>query len=591
MDAVAMNTVATNSAATDTVSALLADGAAEAERGGPSLAPLAALLRQAGVRLRQPMRVAVAGQIKRGKSTLVNALLGERVAATGQLELTLTVNELRHGDEPSVTIHYKNATAPQRVSVARFREFTVHPGGGAGSAERMARLAQIRKVEYALPNALLRAFRLIDTPGLGSVHGVDSQNTAAFLGISDLADTAEQSRLTGLLSASGRTASDVHRASAEEIDRADAVLYLFSRALHERDRTAVDEFSGPAEGSMTPLKAFGVLSRCDQYWPPAQGLPGDPDPMTYDPMAVAEALAARCLDRREIRRLFFTVLPTAGLVGLGAAGLTAEQFCWLADLARTEPRRVLVRHLRDVGMFAGAAQPTGVTLPAEQRRALMEELGPWGVHLACGYLRDGLGEQEVRERLLADSGVTRLRELIVGHFGNRASLIKLDHGLREATAEIGRRRLAAHESGACAPEQLGAVADRLQALRGRVHGFAELAALSRYYNGELDLTDPEIGRLLQVTGERGTSCAARVGLPERASAREIEQSARRLVQTWAARALDPTLDRRTAPVVRTMRQSCERIEERARRARLLLETTDESALELDWPGSGEEAPR
>ncbi len=65
------------------------------------------------------MRLAVVGQIKRGKSNLVNALLGEDVAATGQLELTFTVSEFCDAEKRSVCVHYKDGTTEGRFQPKR----------------------------------------------------------------------------------------------------------------------------------------------------------------------------------------------------------------------------------------------------------------------------------------------------------------------------------------------------------------------------------------------------------------------------------------------------------------------------------------
>ena len=46
-----------------------------------------------------PPRILVVGRLKAGKSTLVNALLQERVAATGALETTKAVTVFRHGEK------------------------------------------------------------------------------------------------------------------------------------------------------------------------------------------------------------------------------------------------------------------------------------------------------------------------------------------------------------------------------------------------------------------------------------------------------------------------------------------------------------
>lgn len=61
-------------------------------------AALAAEAEEALARLRESrFHLAVMGQFKRGKSTLINALLGESVLPTGILPLTSIATEVRHG--------------------------------------------------------------------------------------------------------------------------------------------------------------------------------------------------------------------------------------------------------------------------------------------------------------------------------------------------------------------------------------------------------------------------------------------------------------------------------------------------------------
>jgi Dynamin family len=549
-----------------------------ADVGDARLAPLAADLRAARERLGQPMRLAVVGQIKRGKSTLVNALLGEEVAFTGQLELTFTVNEFRYGDDRSVFVINKDGTSRGPLPPSALEGLTVR------DPARADQLRKIRKVEFTMSNPLLRTFRLVDTPGLGSVHGADAENTTEFLGISSAFGSGPGSgtasavngdaQVGATLAAMGRSARDVHDDSVREIDGADAVLYLFSRALHEGDYGAVADFLGPVHGSVTPLRAFAVLSRCDQYWPPDRDLPDHPDPLTYDPMAAAARIAEGYLARPDIRRLFFTVVPVAGLVGIGAQALTQDELGWLQDLAKVEPP-VLMRRLRDAGRFATAAELAGIALPAELRRQLVKRLSVWGIHLACCYLRAGLGEAEVRDRLITASGVARLRELITGHFGNRSSIIKFDHGIRDITAAVARLRLGVQRSGGEVPETVSVIAGQIEQLRVSEHGSHELAALSGYYSGKLSLAATEIADLLTVTGENGTTCAARLGLPETASVAELAATAAQRVAKWARREQDPTLDRATLRAAHTIRLSYDRIAHRVGQARRLLEMTDD----------------
>ncbi|MEC4019398.1 dynamin family protein [Streptomyces sp. H27-D2] len=528
----------------------------------PAATGLRTIVRDARARMAQPMRVAVAGQIKRGKSTLVNALLGEEVSDTGQLELTFNVCEFHHSDRPSLTVHFKDGRPAEEWPQGSLSRLT------ARSADGLRLLRSVRKVEVGRPSPLLRRFRIVDTPGLGSVHGTDAQNTLSFLGISDPAERDEAARvLDGL----GQDARSVHAESAAEMDRADAVVFVFSRGLGRADQQAVESFAGAYGEIVSPLKAFGVLSRSDQYWPPVDetgpdGLPADL--LDHDPMETARRIADSYLQRPTVRRVFRTVVPVSGLLGTGAQCMPSDGFGPLAELAKVPPR-LLADRMEDVQLFCVRDSPD-LPVPAEVRAALVDRLGAWGVFLACGLLRDNLPEDAVRRHLLERSGVTVLRELVLRHFGNRSSLIKLDHGQREIAEEIGRLRATAQLARQRPPAVADRVAQVLESMRLTDSGPAELAALGAYYGGRLTLTEQEQAQLLEVTGEHGTSCAARLGLPPGTEVDVLLKTARRHIARWAARAGDPLLDRPTLTTARVVLRSYERVATLVERALVLL---------------------
>ncbi len=64
-----------------------------------------------GWRLNQPIRIALAGTLKAGKSTLVNALVGENIAPTDATEATRIVTWFRHGPTPKVTANHRGGRA------------------------------------------------------------------------------------------------------------------------------------------------------------------------------------------------------------------------------------------------------------------------------------------------------------------------------------------------------------------------------------------------------------------------------------------------------------------------------------------------
>jgi predicted GTPase len=118
--------------------------------------------------------VACIGQFKRGKSTLLNALLGDRILPTGVLPLTTVPTVVRYG-------------ASRRARV-RF-------GGGAWTDVEPQHLAQyvsedlnpenkknVDGVEVFSPNPLLAdGMCFVDTPGLGSVFAGNTAATHAFV--------------------------------------------------------------------------------------------------------------------------------------------------------------------------------------------------------------------------------------------------------------------------------------------------------------------------------------------------------------------------------------------------------------------------
>ncbi len=118
--------------------------------------------------------VACVGQFKRGKSTLLNAIVGSQVLPTGVAPVTSAITVLRYG-----------MTAAARVSFedGRSEELAVSSLGGLVSeSENPENKKGVRAVEVFFPSPLLaRGLCLVDTPGLGSPLGGNSAVTRAFV--------------------------------------------------------------------------------------------------------------------------------------------------------------------------------------------------------------------------------------------------------------------------------------------------------------------------------------------------------------------------------------------------------------------------
>lgn len=92
----------------DRVRAILG-GTIQAYRGEPAFRNRPEVfyeLDRIGARLNEPIRIALAGTLEAGKSTLLNALVGQDIAPTDATEATRIVTWFRHGPTPKVTANH-----------------------------------------------------------------------------------------------------------------------------------------------------------------------------------------------------------------------------------------------------------------------------------------------------------------------------------------------------------------------------------------------------------------------------------------------------------------------------------------------------
>jgi GTP-binding protein EngB required for normal cell division len=135
-----------------------------------------ALARLEGVRC----NVAVLGEFKRGKSTLVNALVEHAVLPTDVLPLTSAVTVVRFGPRPRLVVGYADGQEQERP-FSELAALVTDSGAPAHSDGVVA-------VAVEIPDALLaHGLQIIDTPDVGSIHAHNTATTERFLGRVDVA--------------------------------------------------------------------------------------------------------------------------------------------------------------------------------------------------------------------------------------------------------------------------------------------------------------------------------------------------------------------------------------------------------------------
>lgn len=112
--------------------------------------------------LNRPLRVMVMGEFSTGKSSFINALLGEEVAEVSGEPTTAVITVFSYGS-PSITVHNEDGTAHD-IRVQDFQKFTSTISGSEQTR------TSVRYVERHLEHPLLRKMVLIDSPGLNDTN-------------------------------------------------------------------------------------------------------------------------------------------------------------------------------------------------------------------------------------------------------------------------------------------------------------------------------------------------------------------------------------------------------------------------------------
>lgn len=132
--------------------------------------------------------LAVLGQFKRGKSTLLNALLGEDVLPTAVIPVTSIPIFIRFGSSPCLNIAYRGERAPEKINASRGEELRSHLFRVAAEEANPKNVLGVSFVELLHPAEILRrGVVLIDTPGVGSTHEHNTEAAKASLAECDAA--------------------------------------------------------------------------------------------------------------------------------------------------------------------------------------------------------------------------------------------------------------------------------------------------------------------------------------------------------------------------------------------------------------------
>jgi GTP-binding protein EngB required for normal cell division len=124
--------------------------------------------------------LAVLGQFKRGKTTLINALLGSKLLPTAVIPLTSIITLIKYGNKLRIEVFFKDGGRGE-ITLEELPDYVTERGNPENR-----RGVQYVEVLYDSPY-LRDGVRIIDTPGIGSTYEHNTALTYSYLSKVDAA--------------------------------------------------------------------------------------------------------------------------------------------------------------------------------------------------------------------------------------------------------------------------------------------------------------------------------------------------------------------------------------------------------------------
>ncbi|HWM03892.1 MAG TPA: dynamin family protein, partial [Actinophytocola sp.] len=409
-------------------------------------------------RLSAPLQVAVAGRIKSGKSTLVNALIGRRVAPTDVGECTRLVTRFQYGTVDRVELIFLDG----RKQVLPFDASGMIPNDLDVDFDKVSHL------EAYLTNAVLRDLTVIDTPGLGSLDAASVKRTEQLLGAAKHRKPSDEG------GADDAEDDELDQTSRNAVAGAEAVLYVVTQGVRADDQQALAAFTAAtASREAGPVNAFAVLNKADTITP--ESVTGSDGDVWKAACLLAEKQALTLKPR------VADVIPVIGLLAESAesGGFTSADADALRSLSKLDDAT-----WETMLMSADIFTTWECEVPAGTRTRLLEKLDLYGIRCAVDALRADpeLTAGSLRRTLLNASGLAGVRGRLDAVFRTRADGIKAAAALASVTA-------LAHASGD--PGERQRVHDAIEVLLAKpeAHQLRLLEALTLVTSGAVAMPE------------------------------------------------------------------------------------------------------
>ncbi len=190
-------------------------------------------------RLDYPCELAIIGRVKAGKSSFLNALLGEDLAMVGTTETTATINFFKYGQPEDINRPVKVVWSDGHTTWESSEFLDSLQGNDKATLQKSS---DIDHLEYFIPNPILSNITLVDTPGTGALVSEHERATNEYI-------STEWKKLR----------QKHEKQSVELKSRADAVVVITERVPTTETNKIISNFSNETSS----FNALGVMTKID----------------------------------------------------------------------------------------------------------------------------------------------------------------------------------------------------------------------------------------------------------------------------------------------------------------------------------------
>lgn len=324
--------------------------------------------------LKSPFTIAFIGQMRSGKSTLLNSIIGADLAPVGINETTATINWFRYSKESSVRffrVYWQDGS----ISDHPLHEISKWIG-------TQDNIKQTKWIDFYSSSELLQTTSIVDTPGTRSTIQEHENATLGFL--------LEEKTL-------------MHGGSA------DAIVYVINPSMRTDDKEILSLFG--AKTRLPGASAYNSIAAL-QKWEHLDG------------QAWEKAIARAKKFEAELEGKVSCVIPTSGLLASVVANSHGDVWQELLDYVNNKN----IGEIED-DLLTQEDFPIG---------SIKKEINWLVLPLCCRYAKHKNINKvnDLQFELLTLSGVAHLSDLLTNHFISKAKIIKLGSAVSKAS-EVG----------------------------------------------------------------------------------------------------------------------------------------------------------